>query len=391
MAGRDFALQGNVLICLAAAGAMLLVTRRAGAARVAAAAMSYEAEPAAMTLEEAGGDLEGLYQSLAASLKKEAEAALEKALAAMAAQMKGALETALAAVAEQGRKNMADASLAASPQGLRERLVLERGANQGAYLTIPVWYFPGSAALLIWLDGSLLAPEADYEEMGAYNESSNLIRLRRGLEPGAVLDFLVLPTPSSALAERSAKEAQAAQRQAAVMLAEAREAESQAGAAVQSAGDELALAQGWAKAAQKSAEEAWAASRNVYDMAAQVSIHARRPGVCAVKSREDIHGASPGLFIVNPHLTHAPTPFFGVWPAPCVHEMKWDGVFFMGGQRYPDEPTLPPKLPPRPVPALPVYGDGDDWIPCDHTHQKPPCGCPPPPPPCPGCGMKGEE
>lgn len=390
MAGRDFALQGNVLICIAAAGAMLLVTRRAtAAARVAAAAPAYEAEPAAMTLEEAGGDLEGLYQGLAASLKRDAEAALEKALAEMTERMKGALETALAAVAEQGRKNMADAALAGSPQGRRERMVLERGANPGAYLTIPVWYFPGSAALLIWLDGALLAPGADYEETGAQNESSSLIRMKRGLEPGAVLDCLVMATPSSALAERSAKEAQAAQRQAAVMLAEAREAESQAGAAVQSASDELALARGWAEAARKSADDAWGASRNVYDMAAQVSIHARRPGVCAVKSREDIHGASPGLFIVNPHLTHAPTPFFGVWPAPCVHEMKWDGVFFLGGAPWPDEPALPPKLPPRPVPALPVYGDGDDWIPCDHTHQKPPRPCPPPP--CPGCGKTGEE
>lgn len=399
LAGRDFSLQGNVLICLVQADAVLIVRKREAAASAAygaapasapAAALAYETAAEPMTLAEAGDDLEARYQALSARLQKEAADALDKALAAIASQMKAALETALAAVAEQGRKGVEDRALAAAPLGQRERITLERGAEAGAYITLPVWFFPGSALLLVWLDGALLALNKDYEEIGPRNESSNLIRLLRSVSPGAALDLAVLPAPSSQRAESSAKEAKEAQRQAAVMLAQARDSQTQAVSTQAAAADELTLAMGWAKAAEKSAEDAWSASRAVFDAAAQVSIHARRPGVCAVKSKEDIHACSPGLFIINPHLTHAPTPFFGVWPAPCVHEMKWDGVFFMGGQCYPDDPALPPKLPPRPLPLKPATGDGDDWIPCDHSHLMPPRPCPPPPV-CPGCGKAGER
>lgn len=395
--GRDFSLQGNVLICMVPAGGVLAVARRegaAGAAMMAArlAAPSYEASAAPLSLEEAGGDLEEQCRNLAANLKKEAEAAVKEALSAISEHLRAALETALAAVAEQGRKGVSDAALASAPAGQRARLVLERGAESGAYLTLPVSYFPGMAGLLIWLNGVLLAPGEDYSEIGPLNESSNLIRLMRSAGAGAVLDMAVLPTPSSELAERSAAEAKSAQRQAAVMLAEARDAQSAARAVSEGAGEELALARGWAEAAQKCAEDAWEASRNVYDMAAQVTMRDRRPGVSAVKSLADIHACSPGLFIVNPHLTHAPTPFFGVWPAQCLEAMAWDGVFFMGGQCYPDDPALPPKRPPRPKPApKPAIGDGDDWLPCDHAHpgEPPSCSCPPMRPPRPPLGPGG--
>ena len=91
-------------------------------------------------------------------------------------------------------------------------------------------------------------------------------------------------------------------------------------------------AEAWARASQRSADESYNASCHAWDAATQASIHSRRPGVCAVHSVADIHACSPGLFIINPHLTHAPTPFFGVWPARNAEEMAWDGVFFIRAQ-----------------------------------------------------------
>lgn len=116
--------------------------------------------------------------------------------------------------------------------------------------------------------------------------------------------------------------------------------------------------------------------------AVRCSVHHVRPGIAAVKNISEIHAASPGLFIVNPCLTHTPTPFFGVYPVSCPEDIRGEGVFFIG-LPYPDGACPPPWQKPKP-PAenLQNPGDGDDWLPCDHAHKS--CACPPKPPLC-GC------
>lgn len=143
-------------------------------------------------------------------------------------------------------------------------------------------------------------------------------------------------------------------------------------------------AQGWANASQKSADDSYKAACEAWDAANQASIHSRRPGVCAIQKLEDIHACSPGLFIVNPHLTHAPTPFFGVWPARSEEDMAWDAVFFISPYLYPDDPRLPPVRPVKPEPKpVEATGNGDEWLPCGHDHEEKviyaacPCSVPP--------------
>lgn len=147
-------------------------------------------------------------------------------------------------------------------------------------------------------------------------------------------------------------------------LAIARNAEAEAQNLNARSGNDALTAQGWANAAEKAAMDSWEAACAANQSAAQASIHARRPGISAVKCLADIHGCSPGLFIINPYLTHAPTPFMGIWPARSTDDMTWDGVFFIGACLYPDDPALPPELPPKPQP-VPV-GTGDAWLPCGH-------------------------
>lgn len=115
-------------------------------------------------------------------------------------------------------------------------------------------------------------------------------------------------------------------------------------------------------------------AENARQFSAQVSQYRRMPGVASVASVRDIPAASPGLFVVNPHLTHSPTPFMGVWPAASLRAMQWDGVFFIG-KPYEGKITLPPIRSPDCRPSRPdATGDGDDWLPCDHLHL-PRCDC----------------
>lgn len=148
------------------------------------------------------------------------------------------------------------------------------------------------------------------------------------------------------------------------MIAGAQKAEDDARALNARSGNDALNAQGWAAEAEKSAMDSWQAACAANLSAAQASVHARRPGISAVKCLSEIPGCSPGLFIVNPYLTHAPTPFMGVWPAKSTDDMAWDGVFFIGACLYPDDPALPPELPPPPQPDTP--GTGDTWLPCGH-------------------------
>lgn len=120
--------------------------------------------------------------------------------------------------------------------------------------------------------------------------------------------------------------------------------------------------------------------------AVQISQYHRRPGVSTVKSEAEIPGSSRGLILVNPHITHSPTPFMGVWPVRDLREAQWEGLFFFG-HPYDGEIATPPPFPVcPPLPPEPASGDGDDWIPCEHPHlpkrpphrgHRPPCA-----PPC---------
>lgn len=151
---------------------------------------------------------------------------------------------------------------------------------------------------------------------------------------------------------------------------------------------ELTSSQEWAGHCQRLTNEAHKAASRAYESETMCSIHSRRPGISAVKALDDVHACAVGLFIINPHITHAPTPFMGIWPAKCIYEMAWDGIFFLNGKAYPEDPTLPPKKPAKPqYEPIDAAGSSDDWIPCNHSHQEAPKV-----PPCqqegPACGCK---
>lgn len=123
------------------------------------------------------------------------------------------------------------------------------------------------------------------------------------------------------------------------------------------------------------------ASRNAWAIATQD----RRPGIASVQSEEDLAGAGPGCFIINPHIRQSPTIQYGVWPVASLDEAKWDG-FFVIGKAFtglaPNGPVIiPDPVPPGLDPDNPDnpgnsgnsgngFGGKLDWLPCDHTHQE---------------------
>lgn len=171
----------------------------------------------------------------------------------------------------------------------------------------------------------------------------------------------------------------------------AEDAEASARDRISAAGDEATakIATQAETAIQAVAEQIQAACEAVYhrchleadraiQAAAKVTHLIGRPGVGSVKSEGEIPGSAPGILIVNPHLTHSPTPFMGVWPVADICQIQWDGFFFFG---HPYEGAIKPPPPwgrPGPRPGE-GKGDGDDWIPCDHPHFPPPCPCHKPP------------
>lgn len=396
--GRDYSLMGNCVFCSLPAGARLYVTRlsqdgsqTAQASPLSAQAaqtLAFASQAAApvyegassLTQEEAGDALERRYNELVSRMRLELEQRQAALLEGIQSTFQAQLNAFSLLVKKEERQLRDSAQLYKGSLPQRQGLVLPKGAPAGSYLTLPVSYLVGGRNLQLFLDGVLANPEADYEECGAVNERSSTIRILRDLEPVAHLDCLAASLSSTDSALRAAEDASRAQQAAAVLLSEARSVSTASQASVAAAARDTTAAQGWANAAQKSAEAAYQASVNAYDAAAQISLYRREPGISAVKEIADIHACSPGLFIINPHLTHAPTPFFGVWPASCIHEMNWDGVFFLGGKCYPADPALPPAKPPRPRPdPMPAAGSADEWIPCDHTHQEAPdpeaCNC----------------
>lgn len=129
------------------------------------------------------------------------------------------------------------------------------------------------------------------------------------------------------------------------------------------------------EATKKTGECAWHGSAAAWRAAAVASLHHHRPGISVVRNLGQIAFASPGLFIVNPRITHAPSPFMGIWPAADTAAMTWDGIFFIG-PAWPEKLTFPPKncVPCRPGNLESSRGDGDDWLPCHHYHHGP-CQC----------------
>lgn len=381
--GRDYSLSGNKIIIALAPSARLFAREQASAnsagavyaAQTAQAAPAY-AQASAITEEQAAGALESRYNELSSRLRLEMESLVNNFFASQTDSISRQVQQGLADLAASARKARDEARIHNAPLGSRARLLLPTGCKEGAYLTTESAYLPGTSTLSVFIDGILAAPDVDYEEIGPANEASRAIRMLKALPSGTCLDILVSAISSADSALRAANTAQAAQESAAALLASAQAAESQASKARSAAASEITAAQGWANAAKQSADKAYQASVNAYDAAAQISLYRREPGICAVKDKADIHACSPGLFIINPHLTHAPTPFFGVWPADCIQQMNWDGVFFLGGHCYPDDPALPPKRPAKPKPdPVPLLGGSDEWIPCDHTHQTPPEPC----------------
>lgn len=304
----------------------------------------------------------------------------------------------------------------ATPDGLERDCVLGRDyilSNGSVIMVAPAGY-----RVIIWLKGSVSEALASHNSQGAGPVAQPLAQVEpvavaapvsvaaydpdelRVAVTGALadieaagnaqaeslgamasgLDPLCRATQEAAAAAAGARveAAENAGRAQAAMRVAAKSAEEASAAAASIAGCNVTLqscaseAQAFAGASRASADEAYRASVNAWRAAAQCSVHHRRPGISAVARLEDIACCSPGLYMVNPHLVIAPTPFMGIWPADCVANMQWDGVFFIG-PAYPAEVCMPPKphIPVRPEPELPDNaGNADDWLPCDHNHIK---------------------
>lgn len=196
-------------------------------------------------------------------------------------------------------------------------------------------------------------------------------------------DARVYAAEAAGEAEKAAENAQAvavAAADCALASATARQSLETAETARNAADASLAAAQSLLNETRRLAMSAYDAACVANASAVHCSVHHTRPGIAVVKNVSEIHAASPGLFIVNPCLTHTPTPFFGVYPVSCVEDIQGEGVFFIG-LPYPDGACPPPWPKPKPpVENLQNPGDGDDWLPCDHAHKV--CACPPKPPLC---------
>lgn len=109
--------------------------------------------------------------------------------------------------------------------------------------------------------------------------------------------------------------------------------------------------------------------------ASQASLYRNMPGIASVDSVMKIQGPCQGLFIVNPYVKPAPSPFMGIWPAENEAQMTWDGIFFIGPP-YPDDVKLPPAMVLPPEPGEKGRGNAGDWLPCEHGHTLTiNCGC----------------
>ena len=399
--GADYSLMGSTLFCPVPDRAMLYVrlpftgageaamihvdpSRNAAStetgslqAPMAYASSSRDSSADAYTEEQAADAPERRYNELSGRLRRELEEEYSERLAALQHSLKSSLSDALDILRVASTQSRDEAALINAPRAARGRFSLADGCASGVYLTITNPYLVGTNTLSLYHNGSLLSPGIDYEEAGQPNSASSTVRALRPFPQGSVIEYVIAAIPSREAALATLQDAQASAREAQIMLADATRERREAESSLARSGEDSRAAQAWANAARQEAERAWQGSLAAIEAASQISLFARRPGVSAVHDISEIHACSPGLFIINPHLTHAPTPFFGVWPVANTDEMQWDGVFFLGGVCYPPDPALPPARPPRPRPdPAPTGGGADQWIPCDHSHlEAPPPQC----------------
>lgn len=182
---------------------------------------------------------------------------------------------------------------------------------------------------------------------------------------------------SASRAEGSAQETAGYLNMASAAAREAEDAAREANARAANICDCAEASGEQAALAAKSADLAWDGAKAAWAAACAASQHHFRPGISAVHSPEEISCCAHGLFIVNPYITHSPTPFMGIWPVEDLAGAAWDGVFFIG-EKYPCPCALPPECHCPEKPELPpdaATGDADDWQPCGHRHQDKKCPC----------------
>ncbi len=248
----------------------------------------------------------------------------------------------------------------------------ERRLNHGADFSIAeglvICTVPRESWISIWLSGPVSLPPV--------NAARSTVQA--ALEPDTSALDARAETLGRQMAEDMRQQAEASladmQRQADARLADMQQ---QAEARIASASQSLdAAGEGYEAACKKLALQACEAAHAANRAAATASLHHHRPGIAVVADVAEIKHCPHGLYIINPHITHEPTPFYGIWPAACVADMNFDAIFFIG-EPYPDRPgPVPPPCGCRPKPPeADASGDSDDWLPCDHHKPQPACIC----------------
>ncbi len=256
----------------------------------------------------------------------------------------------------------------------------EQGAalSAGSVMPLPAGlvYYPGRAMLRVCYQGAVLSRGVHYDEVGDGNALSDSIRVLFDSRAGSQWSFWVVASNVSAGAEEAAKRAEQARQdvqQAALRAGRDADEADTARKLAETAADHAGR---WLDAVKTSADEAYRLAVCAWSAAYQSGMAASRPGIAAVKGIAELAHCVCGLYVVNPHLTHSPTVFMGVWPVDSLDDITWDGVFFFG-TAYPDNPAPPPipcDPPVEPGPNLPGGEGGNNsgnnsgnnlkWKPC---------------------------
>ncbi len=324
-------------------------------------------------------------------LEKEAAGLAETAAEARnqaAAALKNASEAReqLAQAVAQARHEAVENVTAAASLGSTTNLegYFEQGTDRAAgdvlHLPAGLLYYPGRAMLRVVYQGTTLSCGKHFEEVGEADVPSDGIRPLFASRAGDQWGFWVVASNVGAVAEAAAGRAERARDEAADAAAEAGKAADKAGADADQASDAADKAGLWSGVAEDMADEAHRLARCAWKAAYQASVSAARPGIAAVRDLDELAHCVSGVYVIIPQLTHAPTPFMGLWPVAGIEETLWDGVFFFGPP-YPDHPTPPPVPcdPPRkPDAETPDTGTGGStgagntgtgsvWKPCGRT------------------------
>ncbi len=330
-------------------------------ATTAAARAESTARQAARTANEAR-DLAGRATAELTAAAGSAEARLAAAAKTAGSAVRLALSDATAQVqraALSARNSLNVAAKLGSADSNAESYWAQAGdLATGSLLTLPggLVYYPGRAMLRVSYQGSVLANGVHFEEVGDADTLSDTIRILFPSRDGDQWSFWVVASNSSRTAEAAAQRAEQASHEA---QQAARQAVAGASGVTEAAGqarDAAANAGRWYNAVIQSASDAADLAECAWKAAYQASMAATQPGIAAVQNTGELAHCVSGVYIVNPHLTHTPTIFMGIWPVDGITAMTWDGVFFIG-PAYPDKPTPPPvpcPLPDRPEPDIPT-------------------------------------